>query len=134
LEGLCQNDSMAGTLYKNGVIIETAKDAAMALGLLAGKYAEILFAFGLLNASLFSAAILPLSTAYSACEAFGWASSISRSFMQAPIFFKYLYCYDRFRCVDHPFTCKLLGAGDDDKPNNERITFTNHLNCDASIN
>jgi Mn2+/Fe2+ NRAMP family transporter len=67
--------------------IETAKDAAMALGPLAGKYASVLFALGLLNASLFSAAILPLSTSYTVCEAFGWENSLSRDLKDAPIFF-----------------------------------------------
>jgi NRAMP (natural resistance-associated macrophage protein)-like metal ion transporter len=75
------------TLYQHGVTITSAEDAAMALGPLAGNYAKILFALGLLNASLFSAAILPLSTAYSVCEAFGWESSLSRDFQEAPIFF-----------------------------------------------
>ena len=77
----------AATIYKNGLTIETAKDAALALGPLAGKYAQILFALGLLNASLFSAAILPLSTSYSVCEAFGWENSVSRSWKEAPVFF-----------------------------------------------
>jgi NRAMP (natural resistance-associated macrophage protein)-like metal ion transporter len=77
----------AATIYKNGLTIETAKDAALALGPLAGRYAAILFAVGLLNASLFSAAILPLSTSYSVCEAFGWESSISRRWKEAPVFF-----------------------------------------------
>jgi NRAMP (natural resistance-associated macrophage protein)-like metal ion transporter len=77
----------AATLYENGITIETAEDAAVALGPLAGKYASILFAVGLLNASLFSAAILPLSTAYTVCEAFGWESGVSHSFKEAPIFF-----------------------------------------------
>jgi Mn2+/Fe2+ NRAMP family transporter len=77
----------AGTIFKSGLNIETAKDAALALRPLAGKYASILFALGLLNASLFSAAILPLSTAYTVCEAFGWENSLSRELKDAPIFF-----------------------------------------------
>jgi len=77
----------ASTIHKSGLNIETAKDAAMALGPLAGKYASTLFALGLLNASLFSAAILPLSTAYTVCEAFGWENSVSRDLKDAPIFF-----------------------------------------------
>jgi Mn2+/Fe2+ NRAMP family transporter len=77
----------ADTIYASGLNIQTAKDAALALGPLAGKYASILFALGLLNASLFSAAILPLSTAYSVCEAFGWENSVSRELKDAPIFF-----------------------------------------------
>jgi Mn2+/Fe2+ NRAMP family transporter len=74
-------------LFKTGVRIEGAKDAALALGPLAGENATILFALGLLNASLFSAAILPLSTAYTVCEAFGWESSISHDWKDAPMFF-----------------------------------------------
>jgi Mn2+/Fe2+ NRAMP family transporter len=77
----------ASTIYKSGLHIETAKDAALALGPLAGKYASTLFALGLLNASLFSAAILPLSTSYTVCEAFGWENSVSRDLKAAPIFF-----------------------------------------------
>jgi len=77
----------ADTIFRSGLNIETAKDAALALGPLAGKYASTLFALGLLNASLFSAAILPLSTAYTVCEAFGWENSVSRDLKDAPIFF-----------------------------------------------
>jgi Mn2+/Fe2+ NRAMP family transporter len=77
----------ASTIYKSGLQVETAKDAALALGPLAGKYASTLFALGLLNASVFSAAILPLSTSYTVCEAFGWENSISRDLKDAPIFF-----------------------------------------------
>jgi Mn2+/Fe2+ NRAMP family transporter len=77
----------AGTLYRHGIRIVDAKDAAMALKPLAGQYASTLFALGLLNASLFSASILPLSTAYTVCEAFGWESSVSRRFREAPTFF-----------------------------------------------
>ncbi len=77
----------AATIYKQGISIQTAEDAAMALGPLAGRYAQALFALGLLNASLFSAAILPLSTAYLVCEAFGWESSLSREIKEAKIFF-----------------------------------------------
>lgn len=77
----------AATIFQNGLRIENAADAAVALGPLAGQYAEILFAFGLLNASVFSAAILPLSTAYVVCEAFGWESGVSRDWTDAPAFF-----------------------------------------------
>ncbi len=79
--------SCAATLNANGLHIETAKDAAIALGPLAGTYASTLFALGLLNASVFSAAILPLSTAYVVCEALGWESGVSRDWKDAPAFF-----------------------------------------------
>jgi len=77
----------AATIYSKGLDIQTASDAARALGPLAGDFAEELFAIGLLNASVFSAAILPLSTAYVLCEAFGWESGVSRTWKEAPIFF-----------------------------------------------
>jgi NRAMP (natural resistance-associated macrophage protein)-like metal ion transporter len=77
----------AVTIHQTGIQIETAKDAALALAPLAGKYCTWLFAFGLLNASLFAASILPLSTAYTICEAFGWESSVNRKFAEAPQFY-----------------------------------------------
>jgi Mn2+/Fe2+ NRAMP family transporter len=77
----------AATLFSQGVRVDTAKDAALALGPLAGPYAATLFAVGLLNASVFSAAILPLSTAYVVCEAFGWEAGVDRKWSEAPIFF-----------------------------------------------
>ena len=54
---------------------------------MAGKYASVFFGLGLLNASIFSAAILPLSTAYVVCEAFGWELGVDNSFREAPVFF-----------------------------------------------
>jgi Mn2+/Fe2+ NRAMP family transporter len=77
----------SSTIFAAGKQIESAKDAALALAPLAGEYAAVLFGLGLLNASVFSAAILPLSTAYVVCEAFGWESGVDKSFSQAPIFF-----------------------------------------------
>jgi Mn2+/Fe2+ NRAMP family transporter len=77
----------AATLFKAGVRIETAADAAQALRPLAGKYCAALFAFGLLNASLFAASILPLSTAYVVCEAMGWENGVDRKFSEAPQFY-----------------------------------------------
>jgi NRAMP (natural resistance-associated macrophage protein)-like metal ion transporter len=75
------------TLFPHGVQVESAKDAALALEPFAGHYATILFAFGLLNASIFSAAILPLSTAYAVCEALGWQTGVDRRPKEAPGFF-----------------------------------------------
>lgn len=79
--------SCAATLNAEHVQIRSASDAAVALRPLAGRYASLLFALGLLNASLFSAAILPLSTAYSVCEAFGWESGIGKGRRNAPVFY-----------------------------------------------
>lgn len=77
----------AATLSKSGIRIETAKDAALALAPLAGKYCSYLFAFGLLNASLFAASILPLSTAYVVCEGMGWEQGVDKKFSEAPQFY-----------------------------------------------
>jgi Mn2+/Fe2+ NRAMP family transporter len=79
--------SCAATIFSSGAHIQTAGDAALALRSLAGRYASILFGLGLLNASLFSGAILPLSTAYVVCEAFGWESGVSLKPKDAPAFF-----------------------------------------------
>jgi NRAMP (natural resistance-associated macrophage protein)-like metal ion transporter len=67
--------------------ITTAEEAAVALAPVAGNYASYLFAVGLLVASLFAGSILPLSTAYTVCEAFGWESGINRSYREAPRFY-----------------------------------------------
>ena len=75
------------TIFKVGGHINDAKEAAVALGPLAGRYASMLFAFGLFNASLFAASILPLSTTYYVCEAFGWESGIDKRREEAPQFF-----------------------------------------------
>jgi len=77
----------ANTLFRHGIRIETAKDAALALKPLAGRHCFYLFAFGLLNASVFSACILPLSTAYSVCEGMGWEVGVNRRFREAPQFY-----------------------------------------------
>ncbi|MCU1314705.1 MAG: family manganese transport rane protein, partial [Candidatus Acidoferrum typicum] len=77
----------AATLYKNGHRdITDAAQAAAALIPLAGKGAGILFAFGLLNASLFAASILPLSTAHVICEGLGFEAGLDHKFKEAPIF------------------------------------------------
>jgi len=78
----------AATLYTHGYHnINDAADAARALGPLAGQYAWILFAVGLLNASVFAASILPLSTAYTVCEGLGFESGVGKKFREAPVFY-----------------------------------------------
>ena len=67
--------------------ITSAEQAARGLAPIAGKYASYLFAAGLLFASLFAASVLPLSSAYTVCEAFGWESGIDHSFSEAPKFY-----------------------------------------------
>ncbi|MFZ5784931.1 MAG: Nramp family divalent metal transporter [Acidobacteriota bacterium] len=79
--------SCGATLYASGIPIEDAADAAHALAPLAGRYAGLLFGFGLFNASLFAAAILPLSTAYTVCEGMGWERGIDKKLREAPWFY-----------------------------------------------
>jgi NRAMP (natural resistance-associated macrophage protein)-like metal ion transporter len=81
----------SASLYAHGHHdVRDAADAAQALRPLAGDYAYILFALGLLNASLFAASILPLSTAYTVCEGLGFESGLDHNFKEAP-FFYWLY-------------------------------------------
>jgi len=77
----------AATLHQQGITIATAGQAAAALRPLAGRYASGLFAIGLLNAALFAACILPLSTVYAVCEGIGWERGVGRSFREAPQFY-----------------------------------------------
>lgn len=77
----------AFTLYKSGIRISDAKDAAMALRPLAGHFAEMLFAFGLFAASMLGAFILPVTSAYAVCEAFGWESGFNTTWKKAKIFY-----------------------------------------------
>jgi NRAMP (natural resistance-associated macrophage protein)-like metal ion transporter len=81
----------AATLWLHGMRdLALPSDAAEAMRPLAGDYAFVLFAFGLFNASLFAASILPLSTAYTVCEGLGLESGVDKSFKEAP-FFYWLY-------------------------------------------
>ena len=77
----------ASTLHENGIKIEEAKDAALALKPLAGQFASQVFAFGLFVASIFSATILPLATAFYVCEAFGFEAGIDKKWDEAPEFY-----------------------------------------------
>ena len=76
------------TLHLNGVTqIESAEQAAQALAPIAGPLAEVLFGIGLLGASFLAASILPLSTTYAICEAFGWERGVNQEREDAPIFY-----------------------------------------------
>ena len=81
----------AATLYTHGIRnINVPADAAEAMKPLAARFASILFAAGLFNASFFAASVLPISTAYSVCEGLGFESGVDKRFKQAP-FFYWLY-------------------------------------------
>ena len=76
----------AATIFISGVQVNNVADISAALLPLAGKYASVLFAFGFLNASLFAASILPLSTAYVVSEGLGLEAGVSKGFREAPVF------------------------------------------------
>ena len=73
-------------LYPEGVSIESAADAARALEPFAGPYAQMLFAVGLIGASFLAACVLPLTTAFVICEAFGWEAGVDFTWKEAPMF------------------------------------------------
>lgn len=76
------------TLYLSGIHeINDAADAAVALKPLAGQFAAALFAVGLVNAAVLSAAILPLATTYNICEGLGFESGLNKKFSDAPVFY-----------------------------------------------
>ena len=79
--------STAATLYVAGISVETAEQAAQVLAPLAGGAARVLFSAGLLGASLLALSVLPLSTTYAFCEAFGFERGLNRRFDEAPVFY-----------------------------------------------
>jgi NRAMP (natural resistance-associated macrophage protein)-like metal ion transporter len=87
--------SCAATIYIHNlhaahpIVVNDVSDVAIALQPLAGKFAALLFALGLLNAAVFTASILPLSTAYYVCEAFGFERGVDHRFSEAPIFYSF---------------------------------------------
>jgi NRAMP (natural resistance-associated macrophage protein)-like metal ion transporter len=76
----------ATILFPQGIRVEEAAEAAMALKPLAGDYASTIFAISLANASILGAIIVPLATAYYICEAMGWEAGVNKSFREAPQF------------------------------------------------
>jgi NRAMP (natural resistance-associated macrophage protein)-like metal ion transporter len=77
----------AATLHPAGLEVEDAATAARALEPVAGSAAATLFGAGLLGAALLAAGVVPLSTAYAVCEAFGWERGVTQSFRDAPLFY-----------------------------------------------
>jgi NRAMP (natural resistance-associated macrophage protein)-like metal ion transporter len=76
----------ATTLFAQGIRINEASEAALALRPLAGNYAFLIFAVSLANAALLGAIIVPLATSYYICEAMGWERGVNKSFKEAPQF------------------------------------------------
>ena len=77
----------AATLFKAGIVVTAAEEAALALAPFAGEGSSILFAVGLLGASLLAVSVLPLSTTYAFCEAFGFERGLNHSFKEAKAFY-----------------------------------------------
>ncbi|AAK78662.1 NRAMP (natural resistance-associated macrophage protein)-like metal ion transporter [Clostridium acetobutylicum] len=75
------------TLFKAHMAISSAQDAAAALKPLAGQYSFVLFGVGLFGASFLACCIIPLSTSYAVCEAFGFESGLDNKIKEAPVFF-----------------------------------------------
>ena len=86
-------------LHPQGIEIESAADAARALAPFAGHYAEALFAIGLVAASFLAACVLPLTTAFVICEAFGWEAGVSFKWKEAPLFKSIFTCIIVFSAV-----------------------------------
>lgn len=90
----------AATLWQSGQRdIATAADAAKALGPLAGDTASTLFAIGILAASLLGLGVVPLASAYTACEAFGWEQGVDWRWRQAPAFYGLLAFFIGFAAL-----------------------------------
>lgn len=89
----------AATIWKVGGTITDASDAALALGPLAGRSATVIFGIGLLAASLLGLGVVPLSSAYFACEAFGWERGLHWRWSQAPVFYGLLAMFVGFAAL-----------------------------------
>ena len=89
----------AATLYATGTKITSAADAAVALEPIAGAAAEIVFAVGLLGAAFLGLGVVPLSSAYSACEAFGWETGVDWNWREAPMFYGLLAFFIGFAAL-----------------------------------
>ena len=92
--------AVAATLWTNGHRdIASAADAARALEPLAGPAASVLFAVGLLGASFLGLGVVPLSSAYTACEAFGWETGVNWNWREAPAFYGLLAFFIGFAAL-----------------------------------
>lgn len=90
----------AATLWANGIRdIASAADAAKALGPLAGDVATVIFAVGLVAASLLGLGVVPLSSAYTAAEVFGWEQGVEWRFRDAPAFYGLLVFFIGFAAL-----------------------------------
>jgi NRAMP (natural resistance-associated macrophage protein)-like metal ion transporter len=92
--------AVAATLWTSGQRdISSAADAARALEPLAGPAASVLFAVGLLGASFLGLGVVPLTSAYTACEAFGWETGVNWNWREAPAFYGLLAFFIGFAAL-----------------------------------
>jgi NRAMP (natural resistance-associated macrophage protein)-like metal ion transporter len=89
----------AATLYATGTKITSAADAAKALEPIAGAAATFVFAIGLLGASFLGLGVVPLSSAYTTCEAFGWETGVNWNWREAPAFYGLLSFFIGFAAL-----------------------------------
>jgi Mn2+/Fe2+ NRAMP family transporter len=92
--------AVAATLWTSGHRdISSAADAARALEPVAGPAASVLFAVGLLGASFLGLGVVPLSSAYTTCEAFGWETGVNWNWREAPAFYGLLAFFIGFAAL-----------------------------------
>ncbi len=89
----------AATLFANGVVINGAADAARALEPFAGPAATVIFAGGLLGASFLGLGVVPMTSAYTTCEAFGWETGVDWNWREAPAFYGLLAFFIGFAAL-----------------------------------
>jgi len=90
----------AATLYATGqTTITSASEAAQALAPIAGEGASVLFAVGLLGASFLGLGVVPLTSAYTTCEAFGWETGVEWNWREAPAFYGLLAFFIGFAAL-----------------------------------
>jgi Mn2+/Fe2+ NRAMP family transporter len=89
----------AATLFANDIAITSAADAARALEPFAGPAATVLFAGGLLGASFLGLGVVPMTSAYTTCEAFGWETGVDWNWREAPAFYGLLAFFIGFAAL-----------------------------------
>jgi NRAMP (natural resistance-associated macrophage protein)-like metal ion transporter len=94
----------AAAVYSTGTQIDTSSPDAVkliagALTPLAGSGATVLFAVGLLAASFLGLGVVPLTSAYAACEAFGWETGVDWRVREAPAFYGLMIFFVVFAAV-----------------------------------
>ena len=78
----------AATLFSNGITnIPTAADAALALRPIAGEYAYLLFALGIIGTGMLAIPVLAGSASYAMSESFGWKVGLYRKLKEANAFY-----------------------------------------------